>query len=317
VIQGVDYSTDPPSIAGLVEVGKSFAGRYVGAGYGTKLLQTPEAQEISDAGLNIVSLVEGAEQDALQGFTKGQEHAHLAKAWHLDRGWPWPVVCYFSVDFNPTASQWQTVKAYLQGAASVIGLQWTGVYGGLNTVKWARADDVARWFFQTYAWSNGIWAEGVHVEQYRNTVSLVGGTVDLDRAATVNYGGWNMNQPTTDVALDPTEALVLWNEGWSIQRLIEMADPVVIPPHKSTATEPWSAKGGSFPNKLAQAINAAAKGAPTVTVDAVALAQALIADATFTGALAAAIAAKLPGLQGELTLSGPQALTWQASVPGV
>jgi hypothetical protein len=49
---------------------------------------------------------------------------------------------------------------------------------------------VAAWFWQTYAWSAGVWAPGNHIEQYQNGVALAGATLDLDRALTADYGQW-------------------------------------------------------------------------------------------------------------------------------
>jgi Domain of unknown function (DUF1906) len=326
VIEGVDYSASRPSPSGLVNVGKLFVGRYVGAGYGEKLLQAPEAQQLSDAGLRIVSLVEGAAGGALSGRNMGILHAEQARQWHTDRGFPWPVPCYFAVDFDVQAVQWDAVLDYFQGAASVIGLPFVGIYGGLNAMLWAKTADVARWFMQTYAWSGGIWANGVHIEQYRNEVSLVGGTVDLCRAPTDSYGGWTMD-PTPTTGPPATDAQKLNDLVWSVGRGAPMQPPAV----GNEAITYWAghvtdrlaaiqasldalaAKEAAEPSGVdlgpvtvaIEALGAKVDAiATSPTVDAVAVAIALAANPSLVAQLGAAVAAQLAVIDGEITLSG-------------
>jgi hypothetical protein len=326
VIEGVDYSVDRPSATGLVAVGKQFAGRYVGAGFGNKLLQKPEAQELSNAGLRIVSLVEGASDGALSGRNMGIQHAEQARQWHADREFPWPVPCYFAVDFDVQAAQWDTVRQYFQGAASVIGLPYVGIYGGLNAMKWAKTDDVARWFMQTYAWSGGIWANGVHIEQYRNDVSLVGGTVDLCRAPTESYGGWSMTtvspeeQKIDDIA-NLTDASFNMQPTIRYGRFAGLPAPVVLAMNAMAADIVAIKDGLSKPivtatgatvetdrGVLLDAINALGARVDAMThgpvVDAVAVATALAANPDLVRELGAAVAVQLAVVQGEITLTG-------------
>jgi hypothetical protein len=65
-------------------------------------------------------------------------------------------------------------------------------------MQWAKRDRVARWFWQTLAWSGGRWAGHNHLEQYRTGVSLAGGTVDLCRSKTVDYGQWGVDDVTQE-----------------------------------------------------------------------------------------------------------------------
>ena len=337
MIEGVDYSDGRPSPAGLVNVGKHFAGRYVGAGFGPKMLLKSEAVELSDAGLMIVSLVEGASDGALGGYGAGVQHATQARQWHANQGFPWPVPCYFAVDFDVTAEQWPTVASYLEGAASVIGLPFVGIYGGIRAMEWAQRDDVASWFFQTYAWSGGLWAPGVHIEQYQNDVYIVGGTVDLDRAPTVEYGGWNMTsnpppaQPTTDS--QKLDWLV-----WSVGR----GAPVQPPGEGNEAITYWAGHVTTRLAALQAAVDALAAHEGTTppacdltpvltgltalsnqmsglgsgaTVDAVAVAKALAADPALVAQLGQAVAAQLAAIQGEITLSGTLAATVKPPTP--
>lgn len=197
-IEGVDYSFAPPSAAGLAAAGKRFAMRYVGPGSQAKRLSAAERDSLRNAGLSIVLLAEGGVVDALHGTSVGVSHARLAQQ-EADRLGLGGLPIYFAVDFDATAAQWPAVAAYLRGAGSVIGAGRVGVYGGIRAIQWAQRDQLAAWFFQTYAWSGGVWANGVHVQQYRNGQPLGGGTVDLCRAMTTDYGQWPRPQvPNTE-----------------------------------------------------------------------------------------------------------------------
>jgi Domain of unknown function (DUF1906) len=189
-IEGVDYSTDHPSASGLAAVGKRFAGRYIGPGSTGKQLTDHEISDLVAHGIAIVSLVEGIESAALGGRPVGVKHATSAQNAAEILNMPPHRPYYFAVDFDVTAEQWPAVREYLRGAASVVGDRWVGVYGSYQCMVWAHRDRVAAWYFQTFAWSHGRWFSGNHLEQYRNSVSLVGGNVDLDRAMVPDYGQW-------------------------------------------------------------------------------------------------------------------------------
>ena len=192
-IEGVDWSFPPyPSIPGLAAAGKKFAIRYGGPGTDDKHLHLAEAQALTAAGMSIVANAEGDEDGLLDGFDKGASWARSADAHFRNCGMPAGRPIYLSADFDMSEAQWPRVRESLRGAASVIGLARVGLYGGLRAMRMAAQDDVARWFWQTYAWSGGVWFKGNHLEQYRNKVDLAGGRVDLDRAKQPDYGQWTV-----------------------------------------------------------------------------------------------------------------------------
>lgn len=195
-MEGVDYSTARPSPAGLYAAGKRFAARYGGAGTSPKWLTLTEARALIDAGLSIVANVEGTASGLLGGYGVGVQWAAAADRHFQACGMPVDRPIYLSVDFDVQASQWGIVADALRGAAAVIGADRVGVYGGRNAIRWAQRDHVARWFWQTYAWSGTPtqWLPGVHVQQYRNGVTVAGGDCDLNRAWTVDFGQWPITQ---------------------------------------------------------------------------------------------------------------------------
>ena len=88
---------------------------------------------------------------------------------------------YFAVDFPATAAQLATIGTYLQGAATVVGLQRVGVYGNYSVVNYALNNNLATYAWQTYSWSGGQLEARCHIYQYQNGVTVAGVSVDRDR----------------------------------------------------------------------------------------------------------------------------------------
>jgi len=197
-IEGVDYAWSRPDIGQLAAAGKVFACRYGGPGSLGKQLDPVEAQALSAAGVAIVANAEGGADGLLGGWSAGADWARLAEAHFQSCGMPAGRPIYLSVDFDVTAGQWPAVADALRGAASVLGAARVGVYGGRRAIEWARRDGLAGWWWQTYAWSGGVWVPGNHIEQYRNGVELAGATLDLDRALASDYGQWTIGDDMPD-----------------------------------------------------------------------------------------------------------------------
>lgn len=193
-MEGVDYAFTKPSAQALVNAGKHFAGRYIGPGTDDKHLHAAERDSLFAHGIDIFLLVEGPEDGALGGFNTGVAHAKSAETARLALGAP-ALPMYYAVDFDVTTTQWPTVRSYLIGAGSVTGKGRVGIYGGIDAMKWASADGVATWFFQTYAWSEGRWFAGNHVEQYENNVNIDGASCDMCRSMQANFGQWSTKPP--------------------------------------------------------------------------------------------------------------------------
>lgn len=192
-LEGVDYAFPPrPGVPELVRLGKKFVVRYGGPGTADKWINAAEARELSTAGIVIVANAEGSASGMLGGWNVGVSWAKSASDYFRSIGMPPNRPIYLSVDFEVTSSQWPTVREALKGAASVLGLGMTGVYGGRNAIRWAQRDGVARWFWQTYAWSYGTWEPNTHMQQYRNGVRIDGADCDLNRALPADFGQWTV-----------------------------------------------------------------------------------------------------------------------------
>lgn len=231
-IEGVDYAWDRPTVSGLVAAGKKFVVRYGGPGSDGKQIHAAELAALKAAGIPVVANAEGT-ASGFQGRTAGRAWAEDAERHFRGLGMPADRPIYFSADWDVQASSFDEVDAALRGAAEIIGAARVGLYGGRRIIAHAKAAGTARWFWQTYAWSGGIWVPGVHLQQYRNGVPLAGGTVDLNRAMVSDYGQWGTGTPTTgDDDVTPAEFRAI------------LADPGVATLMRAM---PWQYVGGGIP----------------------------------------------------------------------
>ena len=192
VAEGVDYAWSKPRASVLRSQGKAFACRYIGRNIDDgKMLTATELASLRGNGLDVVMNVEGTE-GGFNSYAAGQDWARKGLAWLSDIRLTGNRPIYFSVDVG--SPNWSQVKAACQGAASVIGLDRVGIYGGYNTIAFVHDNNLAKWFWQTYAWStfNGKlrWHPAAHIQQYRNGVKIDGADCDLDRAMQADYGQW-------------------------------------------------------------------------------------------------------------------------------
>lgn len=190
MIEGVDYSWARPDPVALYRAGKRFACRYVGPGSAGKRLTLNEATALTRARVSIVALCEESARSALGGHRRGAAHAAASLAEARACGMPPGHPIYFAVDWDASVADLSTVRAYFEGAATVLPHSQIGVYGGIRSVDWLMDRGLCAWGFQTYAWSGGRWDSRAQIQQYRNGATVAGGTVDLCRATTDYYGQW-------------------------------------------------------------------------------------------------------------------------------
>ncbi|MFI0718932.1 DUF1906 domain-containing protein [Streptomyces sp. NPDC021224] len=206
-IPGVDYAWSHPGGAALKEAGKRFAARYLSNG-ATKNISRAEADDLAAHGLSVVVVWESTERRPLDGRAAGIADAKLAAVQATAAGMPVgrrPI--YFAVDFDATAAQLPTVMAYLDGAASVLGRDRVGVYGGYDTVRAALDGGHAAWAWQTRAWSAGRWDPRAHIRQGA-TATIGGVSCDLNTALVEDFGQWTPGHVPSLEDDMPTEAQI-------------------------------------------------------------------------------------------------------------
>jgi hypothetical protein len=188
-IPGVDYAWSHPGGASLQAAGKKFVCRYLGQD-DTKILKRAEADDLAAHGIWSVVVYEDAADRALGGRAVGIGDAQRGLAQARAAGMPEDRPIFFAVDFNATEAQQTAINAYLDGAASVIGKQWTGIYGGYWPVKRALDGGHATWAWQTVGWSGSNRDSRMVILQPATTVKINGVTCDNDTALSDDFGQW-------------------------------------------------------------------------------------------------------------------------------
>jgi hypothetical protein len=288
---GVDYSTSRPDPALLAAHGVAFACRYVAGGSADKHVTDTEIGALHRHGIAVVANFESTAGRARDGRNAGMEDGARARYAMQSLGFPDDRPCYFSVDFDATPGELVTVGDYFRGVAQSMPRRLIGVYGGIRTVLYLRRQMLADWWWQTYAWSGGEVASGVHLHQYSNGHSLAGGDVDYDHSLAVDYGGWG---PTMTVQLTADDLKAIADEVISKVKI-----------RVNSATGHTDYTLGEAVENLTHHANAASASADaigvslaTITrtlatppVDVGLLAASLVRDPGFAEALATAVAA--------------------------
>jgi hypothetical protein len=185
-----------------------------GSSFGAKPITRPYAESLTAAGLVIVSNYQygkpggTAPSDFTRGFAGGVADAKTAWQLHTAAGGGQSAPIFFSVDEDISRETWNTVALqWFRGINSVLGVQRTGVYGGIDVCQWATTDGVIGrsrtpgrvWAWQTRAWSgNKIHPAAVLYQRIVATASnpgpLVGGVeVDVNDVLAQDCGQWNFH----------------------------------------------------------------------------------------------------------------------------
>ena len=185
-----------------------------GSNFGAKPITRPYAESLTAAGLVIVSNYQygkpggTAPSDFTRGYPGGIADARTAWGLHTAAGGGQSAPIFFTIDEDISRDTWNTVALpWFRGINSVIGVQRTGVYGGIDVCRWAAADGVIgnsstpgfRWAWQTRAWSgNEIEPTAVLYQRIVSTASnpgpLVGGIeVDVNDVRASDVGQWNLH----------------------------------------------------------------------------------------------------------------------------
>lgn len=179
----------------LAGAGYRFAARYlVPAAYAWKRLTRAEAEAITAAGLQIISVYETSANRPAGGASAGLADGAAALREARTVGQPEGSAIYFAVDYDAGASDFDEIEAYLKAAASQMPGYEAGVYGSYSVVEEMARRQACRHFWQTYAWSRGKRSDHANVFQYQNDVRVAGVALDLNHS----YGGegwWNTQAP--------------------------------------------------------------------------------------------------------------------------
>jgi hypothetical protein len=185
-----------------------------GSSFGAKPITLPYAKSLAASGLVIVSNYQygkpggTAPSDFTRGYAGGVADARTGWQLHTAAGGGQSAPIFFSVDDDIDRETWNTVVLqWFRGINSVIGVQRTGIYGGIKACQWAAADGVIGrsrspghvWAWQTRSWSGGqIYPAAVLYQRIVATASnpgpVVGGIeVDVNDVLAQDCGQWNFH----------------------------------------------------------------------------------------------------------------------------
>lgn len=215
----IDFATRLVSPAQIKAAGYDGALVYVselrpGATFDFKPVTRDFADGMRALGLHVVSCYQygkpgwvNSPSDFTRGYDGGVADAQTALRLHNAAGGPGTAPIFFSVDEPIDATTWKSLALpWFQGLNSVLGVQRTGIYGGVRELGWATADGVVgqssspgfRWAWQTRAWSDGKRAPGAVLFQ-REVVTAVdpgalidGVSVDVDDVLAPDFGQWDL-----------------------------------------------------------------------------------------------------------------------------
>lgn len=318
-IPGVDYAWSHPGGAALQKAGKKFACRYLSPD-SSKNLTRAEADDLAAHGVWCVVVYEATAKRALSGRAAGAADAKTAAAQATACGMPSSRPIYFAVDFDATEAQQTAINAYLDGAASVLGRDRVGIYGGYYPVKRALDAGKAKWAWQTIAWSGGQWDPRAVIRQGAQT-TINGVSCDLDTALAADYGQWTPGKTPEEDPVALTDADIAKVADAVVAKLLagggalEDSDlkriwgadliPAAQPPYNNP--DYYQADGKTLNNATWTATytqHAQVMGIRE-TLARVKAVQAALA-ALDPAALEAALVAKLAGLKVQVTVTDPQ-----------
>lgn len=199
---GLDYSGGRPPAQAIRSAGYGFVVRYLDNGLGGDRanLTGPEYATLRAAGIDVAlvwerKLLVGPDR-ATQGASAGTADALAAVAQARAVGAS-GLPIYFAIDFDipdyaPKSTDPRAKLGpcgdYLAACQAVVGSARMGVYGGFYAVSRALDAGLARWSWQTLAWSGGKVDSRINLFQRLAVVSVGGIDCDVNEARTAEFG---------------------------------------------------------------------------------------------------------------------------------
>ena len=142
----------------------------------------PEYKYLTEGGITVALVYEGAADDCLDGAATGTSHAKTAVSQAKALGYPAGAGIYGACDFDVSSSQWKsTCGPYYKNFAKGIraGGYRPGIYGPYDAIEWGGADSSLDFGWQaSAAWS---WSSNRNKNLHRLTnisQDAVGVTID-------------------------------------------------------------------------------------------------------------------------------------------
>lgn len=208
MVQVLDYSAGEPGALAIARAGYTGAVRYIGFPGRKKCTNRAEYEDFSRHGLGMALVYEDTATDWRGGYERGQHAARTART-HADAiGFPRDRPIYMAIDQDVVSvSEFDVMRRYLAGAASVLGVDLTGVYGEHDACVQAVGAGVAHWVWQCRAWSGSpprLYA-GRHLYQRVGTVTVGGIACDINDVLQADWGQHNAIKEEPDMQWNDVE----------------------------------------------------------------------------------------------------------------
>lgn len=198
---GVDYAFgNGLTIQELKNNKADFVCRYLSYLPNPKVIDKAEFQGLIEAGIKVVLNWEFTGQE----FSKSQGEQDAAEALKQIKALGAPdAAVIFSLD-RAAPPDTADPTQYAEGVAQVFPWADRGHYGDDGWMEVVFGQNLAKYGWQTYAWSDNLWHPKAQLQQYQNSVSMGPATVDRDRATQHDYGQYPR---PPKFALNPVQAL--------------------------------------------------------------------------------------------------------------
>jgi hypothetical protein len=163
-MKGCDWGFGKIGGVNIKKAGYSFVCRYLSHNP-KKNLTKEEIADFKENDLDIVVVWETTETRCLEGRQAGEDDANSALELLESLGIQHDVPIYFACDQDFNQAQLEKIKDYFDGVIGMIGVDQTGVYGGYTVVKYILDNKLAKYGWQTYAWSHGKWDDRAQLRQ--------------------------------------------------------------------------------------------------------------------------------------------------------
>lgn len=210
----LDYSAGYPDPAAIKRAGHAGAIRYLRKSGTSRVrpLTATERQGFERHGLALALVYQapattfitgGATPNINQARLNGEADARWALEQARSVGIPNPRCIYFAADQDiELAREMPAVKAYLSGAATVLGVERVGIYGEYDVLEQCIPGH-ARWGWQTAAWSGGRRSGKRHLFQRVGQTQVDGILVDINDVHRADFGQINLeDDDMADLNLD-------------------------------------------------------------------------------------------------------------------
>ena len=180
--------------------------RYIGDSSNPKCLAKTEAHELRTEGIGVGFVYEAGANWMLTGKSAGIAAAQKARNHIRSIGGPNDPFVYFAADWDVQTGQEGAVLNCLRGAATVLGADKIGIYGGIRIVDAAMSSRVAVKAWQATAWSGGKWSSHATLRQFygANRYGALGLDYDANEQLSDDVGQWGYVMPKPKPKPTPT-----------------------------------------------------------------------------------------------------------------